>query len=161
MKHYQILFLKIVTIIAVVPILFLCLYQFPLSFIEGFNSDSVYVKYIFVILISVYLMAIPYILSLYHGYKLLVNIDSEKTYSDSTIKSLFFIQVSAFIIALLFLIDLPVVYIIANLDDAPGLILIGMGFVGVSLTIGVFAGLLKTIVNKTILERALLIELTK
>ncbi len=48
------------------------------------------------------------------------------------------------------MLNLPLIYIIAEWDDAPGLILIGMVFVGASLVIAVFAAVLRRLLQEAI-----------
>ncbi|QWB99404.1 DUF2975 domain-containing protein [Mycoplasmatota bacterium] len=147
MKKYYIYFLKTTTLLASLPVLFLCLYYFPILFVEGSKSDSVYVPYLFMIMISFYLMAVPYFMSLIETFKLLINTNKNEFLSQLSIQSLNKIKYMAFCISIIFMIDLPVIYFIANMDDAPGLILFGGFFVLLSLTIGVFSGLIKNIIK--------------
>ncbi|QWC00507.1 DUF2975 domain-containing protein [Mycoplasmatota bacterium] len=148
MKDFHVTYLKITTILAGLPILYLCLYQFPVLFIAGMESDSVYIPYLFVLMISIYIIAFPYIFALIETFKILLNIQKEKYFSKSTEKSLKNICGLAYLIAFILFLDLPFIYRIANMDDAPGLIVIGLFFMMFTLSIGVFAGLLKRIVTK-------------
>lgn len=154
MKNYQVLFLKVLTGMAMIPVLFLDLYQFPLLFIEGASSDSVYVPYLFGLMISVYLMSVPYALGLVHVFKLLILMENKEFVSEAAEKSLKTIKKMAFIVAIIFLVDMPFVYIVAEMDDAPGLIMVGLFLMTFALAIGVFANLIKKFISEQRTEKA-------
>ena len=153
MKNWQSLFLKIVIIILVLPILFLAFYLFPHYIYLGFQSDSSYAPYLLVLVISCYFIFVPLLMIFYKSFKLLIKIDKKEFFTEETIKSLKFISILAYAITLVLVCDLPFVYIVANMDDAPGLLLIALFITGFVLSFGVLVSLIKTLVKDTILIR--------
>lgn len=148
MKSWQTIFLKIVVFIGLIPVFFFNFYQFPLFLIEGFKSDFYLAKYLIIIIFSFYLMLVPYLLILFNIFKLIVNMEKNQLFNDETSKSFSLITKFSYIITFLFVVDLPFFYLIADYEDAPGLILFGLLLTGVSFTFGVFASVLKNVINK-------------
>ncbi len=138
------LFLK-VSLIAIAGIVLLFAAIILPSMIEGWNGElrSIdHYKYPFVFGIAATI--IPFLYALFHGWKILTNIDRGTAFSVRSVKSLRFIKFCAVIIAVIYALLLPVVYEIAQIDDAPGLILIYTAiFVGGPLIVSVAAAVLE------------------
>lgn len=99
--------------------------------------------YTMVLFCSVYLMIAPYLYSLFLTFKLLIQIENDSYYTNQSRNHLNHIGVSAYIVGTILFLDLPFVYGFANEEDAPGIILVVGFFMLLSLSIGVFAHLLK------------------
>lgn len=95
------------------------------------------------ILMGLYLPAIPFFIALYQALKLLSYIDTNKAFSELSVKTLMHIKQCAAAIALLFAAGMPYTFMVADRDDAPGVILIGLVIIAASIVIGVFAALLE------------------
>ncbi|BAC12372.1 hypothetical conserved protein [Oceanobacillus iheyensis HTE831] len=134
--------LKIAVFLIGLPVLALCIFLFPevLSIAER-NGEYFYLLPLFIIYL--YLTAIPFYYALLQAYKLLQFIDQNKAFSEQSIKSLKIIRYCATMISVMYVISLPVFYVLAELDDAPGLILIGLVITFASLIIAVFAAVLQ------------------
>lgn len=134
--------LKVTVFLIGLPVLALCIFLFPgvLSITER-NGGYFYLLPLFIIYL--YLTVIPYYYALFHAYKLLQYIDQNKAFSEQSIKSLKLIRYSATIISVMYVISLPIFYIIAEMDDAPGLLVIGLVITFASLIIAVFAAVLQ------------------
>jgi hypothetical protein len=145
-KNWQVSFLKIISVLAVVPPMFLCLYYFPKIIIEGVDLSSPYAPYMIVIMISVYFISVPYSYAFYITYKLLCLIETREFFTKKSEVYLTKINKLAYLVAVFFTIDLPFIYIMADMDDAPGLVMIGLFLTIFSLAIGVFANVLKKVV---------------
>lgn len=105
---------------------------------------------IYLILIPMYLSAIPLYIALYQTLKLLNYIDKNKAFAEGSVKSLKIIKQCAIAICILHLIVLPLLYIMAELDDAPGIILMGMVVPGASMVIAVFAAILQKLLKEAL-----------
>lgn len=145
-KNWQISFLKVISVLAVIPPLFLCIYFFPKIVIEGIDLSSPYAPYMIVIMISVYFISVPYSYAFYITYKLLCLIEKREFFTKESEANLTKINKLAYLAAVFFTIDLPFVYILADMDDAPGLVMVGLFLTIFSLAIGVFASVLKKVV---------------
>lgn len=98
------------------------------------------------VLIGVYGCAVAFFIALYQSFKLLTNIERDNTFSDLSVKALKNISYCAgAACAILVLGGLPFFYHMAQLDDAPGLVIIGLMIALVPFVIGVFSRVLRVI----------------
>ncbi len=99
--------------------------------------------------------AIPCFTALYQSFKLLGYIDTNRAFSDLSVKALKIITRSS--LAEFFICTLgglPFAYIIAKMDDAPGLVLIGMAIAGVAFVLFVFASVLNRLLQEAIVMKS-------
>ncbi|GAA0305717.1 hypothetical protein GGQ92_003292 [Gracilibacillus halotolerans] len=153
MKQVSTLFLKIIVIIMGIPVLALCILALPRIVGEAIehavNGDTL--GYIVLsILLIMYISAIPFYLGLYQTLKLLSYIEKDQAFSSISVIALKKIKNSAKLISVLYGVALPLVYVIAEWDDAPGLILIGVIIIGASLAVAVFSSVLQRLLQKAI-----------
>ncbi|MCA1029565.1 DUF2975 domain-containing protein [Bacillus timonensis] len=150
MKRGTTLFLKIAVILIGLPVLAVCIFGLPMLAIEAAKSSSnlAYVQY--GILSILYLSAIPFFFALFQAFRLLNYIDSNKAFSELSVKALQKIKYCAITISGLFVAGFPFFYILGEVDDAPGLILIGMTFIFASMVIAVFAAVLQRLLKQAI-----------
>ena len=153
MKQVSTLFLKIAVIIIGIPVLALCIFSLPQIANEAFShaTNGAALGYIILsILFIMYVATVPFYLALYQTVKLLNYIDKDQAFSGISVVALKKIKNSAKIISGLYVLILPLVYRIAEWDDAPGLILIGMVIVGASFAVAVFASILQRLLQNAI-----------
>ncbi|MFC3040840.1 DUF2975 domain-containing protein [Virgibacillus xinjiangensis] len=153
MKRGSTLLLKIAVILIGVPILGLCIFLLPQIAMEAFEqagngAELAYV--VFGILIILYLSAIPFYFALYQAFRLLNYIDQNRAFSQTSVQSLKKIRTCAITISGLYVLALPLIFVIAEWDDAPGLVLIGLVIAGASMVIAVFAAVLKKLLQEAI-----------
>ncbi|KZE69212.1 hypothetical protein AWM68_02795 [Fictibacillus phosphorivorans] len=153
MKNGSTLLLKISVFLIGTPVLALCIFLLPQLAVKATEeaqkgSELAYV--IFGILIIVYLSTVPFYFALHQAFKLLQYIDKNKAFSELSVRSLMKIKKCALTISGLYVLALPLVYIIAEWDDAPGLVLVGMVFIGASVVIAVFAAVLQRLLKDAI-----------
>jgi hypothetical protein len=108
------------------------------------------VQAIYLIVIGMYASALPFFVLLWQALKLLGHIDNGRTFSDLSIKALKNIKYSAAVIAVLYFGGVPLLYPIAQADDAPGLIIFGMLVACAPLAVAFFAALLQKLVQNGI-----------
>ncbi|WP_174614063.1 DUF2975 domain-containing protein [Virgibacillus ihumii] len=153
MKRGSTLFLKISVILLGIPVLAVCIFLLPQITVEAIDqakSGSELAYIVFSILFVMYGATIPYYYALYQALRLLSYIDRNQAFSLHSVRALKKIKNSAIIISGLYAVALPLVYIIAEWDDAPGLILIGMVIIGASIVIAVFAAVLQRLLKEAI-----------
>ena len=153
MKRGSTLFLKIAVILMGIPVLALCLFLLPQIANEANEaaergSDLAFVVY--GILMVMYVSAIPFYFALYQSFNLLSYIDKNLAFSNLSVGALKKIKNCAIIISGLYLVALPFVYIMAEVDDAPGLIIVGMVPIFASVVIAVFAAVLQRLLKEAI-----------
>ncbi|GKU82710.1 DUF2975 domain-containing protein [Niallia sp. NCCP-28] len=150
MKRVSTLFLKIAVIFIGIPILVLCIFLVPeiAGFAAELYPDMDYIKYF--VFIVFYAAAIPFYVALYQAFKLLHYIDKNKAFSELSVKSLSNIKQCAITISSLFVLGMPLFYLLAEADDAPGIILIGLVLIFASMVIAVFAAVLQSLLKNAI-----------
>ncbi|MCO0601387.1 DUF2975 domain-containing protein [Peribacillus butanolivorans] len=150
MKRGTTLFLKIAVILIGIPVLALCIFLVPeiAKFAAELYPDMTYIKYL--VLIDLYASAIPFYFALYQAFKLLSYIDKNKAFSELSVRALTKIKYCAITISILYVVGMPLFYLIAELDDAPGIILIGLVIIFASMVIAVFAAVLQRLLQEAI-----------
>ncbi len=153
MKQTSTLFLKAAVIFIGIPVLAACLFLLPQIANEANEaaqkgSDLAFVVY--GILMIMYVSAVPFYFALYQSFNLLTYIDLNQAFSHMSVRSLQKIKRCALTISGLYTVALPFVYIMAEVDDAPGLILVGMVPIFASLVIAVFAAVLQRLLKEAI-----------
>lgn len=150
MERGTTLFLKAAVIVIGIPVLALCIFLVPeiANFAAELYPEHTYLKYL--VFIDFYAAAIPFYVALYQAFKLLGYIDKNKAFSELSVQVLKNIKYCALIISGLYVCGLPLFYLIAEKDDAPGIILIGMVLVFASLVIAVFAAVLQRLLKEAI-----------
>ena len=97
-----------------------------------------------------YVSAIPFYTALYQAFKLLTYIDKNQAFSQMSVEALRKIKNCAITISGLYVVIIPFVFMIAEWDDAPGLVLIGLVIIGASMVIAVFAAVLQRLLQEAI-----------
>ena len=131
-----------------VPILVLCI--FGLFWLAKNPANPAYAHILYPIILGIYLSAIPFYTVLYKAFRLLSYIDKNIAFSELSVKALKHIKYCAIIISTLYVIIMPFVYLLADKDDAPGLILISAFPVFASAVIAVFAAVLQKLLKKAL-----------
>ncbi len=145
--NYDLVAMKVMLIIAGLGVLFLDLYVLPLAIIVGGNNDYIMMPYLMVIYLSIYIMSFPFFVILFKAFITLNLIKVEQFYSLKTVKNFQLIKVCAYSITLVVFVDLPFLYFLADYEDAPGLLLIGIIIFGVSLFIALFITRFKLLIE--------------
>ncbi|MDX8047028.1 DUF2975 domain-containing protein [Gracilibacillus sp. S3-1-1] len=148
MKHGSTLFLKVAVLFIGLPVLALCLFGLVQIANNPVNPEYAYILY--PVLIGMYLSVVPFYLALFCAFKLLSYIDKNKAFSQMSVKALKKIKYCAITISSLYVVILPFVYLVAEKDDAPGLIIVGMVPIFASMIIAVFAAVLQRLLQEAI-----------
>ncbi len=118
---------------------------------RGWNAEypnATYVRIPFVFLLT--LSAIIFFAVLYQAAKLLKYIDKNKTFSTLMTRALKNIKYLAAAMSTMHVLLLPCVFVVADQEDAPGLVLMGMLFALAPLAISVFAALMQRLLQNAI-----------
>lgn len=148
MKHGSTLFLKIAVFLIGTPVLALGGFGLPWLVNHPVNPDYDHILY--PILVGMYLSAIPFYIALYQAFRLLSYIDKNNAFSQISVKALKNIKYCAIAISTLYGVVLPFVFLVAEKDDAPGLIIVGMVPIFASMVIAVFAAVLQRLLQEAI-----------
>ena len=149
MKSYSTTFLKLAVILLGIPVLALCIFWlFPLLMKTG-ELQPAYASFRYV-LIGVFMSAIPFLAALYQTLKLLSYIDKNKAFSEISVKALKNIKYCANTISIIYLVLMPLVFPLADADDAPGLVGIPLIIIFASMVVAVFAAVLQRLLQDAI-----------
>ncbi|MBJ9989645.1 DUF2975 domain-containing protein [Paenibacillus sp. S28] len=150
MKRVSTLFLKVAVFLIGMPILALCIFVVPgiANFAAELYPDHAYLKYL--VFVDLYASAVPFYLALYQSFRLLIYIDRNEAFSELSVSALKNIKYCAVAISILYVAGLPLLYLIAEADDAPGVILIGLVIIFASMVIAFFAAVLQRLLKEAI-----------
>jgi hypothetical protein len=150
MKKVTTLFLKMAVILMGIPVLALCIFLVPeigdiaAKLLPQFANIKYLVSIVF------YASALPFYFALYQAFKLLRYIDKNKAFSELSVIALKKIKHCAIIISILHVLVLPLFYLFADKDDAPGVIFVGLVVPFASMVIAVFAAVLQKLLKEAI-----------
>jgi hypothetical protein len=150
MERGTTLILKAAVILMGIPVLALCIFLVPeiANFAAELYPDHTYLRYL--VYIDFYAAAIPYYAALYQAFKLLTYIDKKQAFSEVSVQALKRIKHCGIAISCIYVVGLPLFYLIAEKDDAPGIILIGMVLIFASMVVAVFAAVLEKLLKEAI-----------
>ncbi|UPG79700.1 DUF2975 domain-containing protein [Bacillus subtilis] len=150
MNRMSTIFLKIALVLIGIPILALCIFLVPkiANYSAELFPNIAYIKYL--VFIYLYVTAIPFYFALYQAFKLLSYIDKNKAFSGLSVRALKNIKYCAVTISIFYAAGMPVFYLMAKIDDAPGIIVIGLVIIFASMVIAVFAAVLQKLLKEAI-----------
>lgn len=137
MKQVSTLFLRAVVAFLGLAVLALCVFLLPLGIM---NDETEGYRYI---LLGLYVPAVPFFVALFQTFKLLYYIDHNEAFSDLSVSALKNIKYCAITISALFAAAMPYIFVVADRDDAPGVVLLGAVVLFASVVIAVFATVLQ------------------
>lgn len=150
MERGTTLFLKAAVILIGIPVLAICIFLVPGI---GEFAAELYPDYSFLKVLvwtDLYATALPFYFALYQAFKLLGYIDKHIAFSELSVQALKRIKYSAITISSLFVLGMPLFYLMAEKDDAPGIIVIGLILIFASMVIAVFAAVLQRLLKEAI-----------
>jgi hypothetical protein len=148
MKQKSTLFLKIAIVVIGIPVLALSLIGVYLLIQNPANPKYAYVLY--PIVFGIYSSTIPFYVALFNAFKLLNYIDQGIAFSEQSEKALKHIKYCASVFCGIYVALLPILFLLAEKDDAPGLILMGMVPIFASFILAVFAAVQQRIFKEAI-----------
>lgn len=146
MKRGSTIFLKAAVLLIGIPIL--ALGVFGLYWFMNHPANPEYAYMLYPALLIAYGSVIPFFMALVQAFRLLGYIDANQAFSEISVTALKKIKQCAVVISILYVLMMPFVYLVAEKDDAPGLILIGMIPIFASLVIAVFAAVLQRLLQE-------------
>jgi len=143
MKQGSTLFLKSVIYLIGFAVLAVCVIIGGVS-ISG--NAGVYLP----ILLIMGVAAIPFFFGLYQGLLLLSYIEKGTAFSELSVKAIKNIKHCAFTISVLYAAGMPYIIYVADKDDAPGAVVIGLIFIFAPLITSVFAAVFQKLLQSAI-----------
>jgi hypothetical protein len=148
MKQGSSLFLKIAVFLIGAPVLALGI--FGVTYLVNNPANPNYAHILYPIVIGMYISVIPFFVALYQAFKLLSYIDKSLAFSDFSVKALQKIKFCAMTMSGVYIVILPFVFLVAELDDAPGRVIVGMVPIFAPMVIAVFAAVLQRLLQEAI-----------
>lgn len=148
MKRSSTLFLKFAVFFMGLPVLALAV--FGVFHIVNNPANPDYANVLYPAVVIMYVSILPFFAALHQAFSLLTYIDKNNAFSDLSVNALKKIKICAIMISGLYLCMMPFVYMVAEKDDAPGLILFGTFPIFASLVISVFAAVLQKLLKEAI-----------
>lgn len=139
MKEYSTSLLKGLSFFIVIPMISIFIFGLPwvISGLTEVISVPNYVQYLG--FIGLYGAIVPFCFGIYQALKLLSYI-KDKVFSELYLETLRNIKYCSITISILYVIGMPLLYLMADKDDAPGIILFGLIVFLASGINAVFAG---------------------
>lgn len=134
------LFLKATLIVMGLVVLALCVG----SVWAAFDDKTGYYR---PIMLGLPITALPFFIALYQAWMLLSYIDKNEAFSPLSIQALRNIKLCAITISALYAILMPFIFFAAEMDDAPGAVLIGLVLVCAPIVVAVFAAVLQKLLQ--------------
>lgn len=138
------LFLRLVIIGIGIAVMTACIFALP-SGLRGPDPEGFKL-----VIIAMYISAAPFFFALLQALKLLHFIDRNKAFSYASVRALRMIKYSAVAVGIVYLFALPKLYQLAQREDAPGVMAIGVIVIGASVCIAVFAAVLQKLLFSAI-----------
>lgn len=148
MKLGSTTFLKGVIILIGTVVLALCIFALPQAIRAELRpgSDFDYGP----ILIGLYATAVPFFIGLYQAIKLLRQVDKNKAFTQKSVNLLKNIKYCALSISSMFTAGMPYIFYVADRDDAPGFVALGLVIIGASFVIATAAALFQRLFQSAV-----------
>lgn len=102
------------------------------------------------ILLGLYLPAIPFFIALYQAMKILSYIDSKRAFSKPLVRAFKNIKLSAYAISGIFALGMPYIFYVADKDDAPSVVAVALIITFLSFVIGTFAAVMQKLMQNAV-----------
>ncbi|MES3005235.1 MAG: DUF2975 domain-containing protein [Patescibacteria group bacterium] len=143
-------FLRLAIFVIGLIVLAFCVFALPSMWKGGSAEFPEASTSVFLIMLGLYATAIPFYIGLWQGLRLLKLIDKNMAFSEVSINTLRNIKYCLATISVLYVGGVPWLLPIAELDDAPGLILMGMVIACIPITITIFTGIVEKLLQNVV-----------
>ncbi|MBC6308028.1 DUF2975 domain-containing protein [Listeria sp. FSL L7-1582] len=150
MERGSTILLKLAVLFIGLVILALCIFALPAIAEEARKNDPDFAKWLYPILITMYIAAVPFFVGLYQAFRVLIYIDKKMAFSELSVRAIKRVKYCAIIISALYLLSLPLFYCLAQQDDAPGIVVIGLILTFASVVVATFAAVLQKLLQEAI-----------
>jgi cellulose synthase/poly-beta-1,6-N-acetylglucosamine synthase-like glycosyltransferase len=150
LKRASTFFLKAVILLIAVATLLLCVFVLPQIWHVVLREVPEFSRAAYPALIGLSWTAIPFLFALFQAFMLLHYIDTNVAFSEASVRALRRIKFCAIAMSVGYAACQPLLFIIAELDDAPGLGAMGLAAVFAPLVVATFAAVLQKLVRHAI-----------
>lgn len=149
-KRVPTVFLRAVIILMGLIVLALCIFALPHLWIVGPAEFPLVGPATFLIMVGMYSTAVPFYIALWQTLLLLHYIDRNTAFSDASVQTLKVIKYCASVIAVFYVGGVPLLFPVADADDAPGLLILGMIVACVPVAVAVFAAVFQKLIQNAL-----------
>ena len=142
--------LKAVILLIALVVLIISAFSFPHVWTGAAREWPQFTHVLFPGLIGIYATIFPFLFALYQSFKLLRYIDQANAFSELSVQALRKIKYSAIAMSALYATAMPLVFTLAQYDDAPGLVLMGAAIAFAPLIVATFAAVLQKLVQNAV-----------
>lgn len=150
MKKGSTLFLKGVLCIMTIILITLCVFAFPAMSRGMVVEFPVLTSLRYPILFGLYAAAIPFFVAIYQAFRLLNHIDKNIAFSSFSVQALRRIKYCGVIMTVILMLFMPVAFMVAESDDAPGAVVIAFLLACLPIVVSVFAAVLQKLLENAI-----------
>lgn len=144
------MFLKAVLVVFGVIAIAMCVFAFPALWSAVHGGLPEFAGVIYPAFIGLYGSFLPFVFSLYQAFRILEFIDRNDAFSQVSVRGLRNIACCAFAMSVLYAAAVPLAFVIAELDDAPGLGVIALAVVCAPLVVATFAAVLRKLIENAL-----------
>lgn len=148
MRNKTIMFLRLAIILVSAIIFVVCAFMFYYVLNNPVNPK--YAASLYPIITGLFLTTIPFYTALYKAMKLLGYIDKNQAFTSTSVRSVKNIKICAGCISILYMLMMPFIFILADTDDAPGAILMGLVPIFISAVICVGAYVFQKLLQQAV-----------
>lgn len=149
MKKSSTIFLRIVIYLIGFAVAGLCVILIGVS-IAGNVGISGHPRLFLPLIVGMLAAAVPFFFALYQALLLLSYIDKNSAFSELSVKAIKKIKYSAGVISVLYALMMPYIIYVADKDDAPGGVVIGLVFIFAPFVVAVFAAVLQKLLQEAL-----------
>ena len=149
-KRASTFFLKAVLIFIGLIALALWVFSFPNVWVGTAREWPISPYVLYPGLIGIFATIIPFLFALLQAFRLLQYIDNNNAFSEVSIHAMRNIKFCAVAMSMLYWVGMPLVFAMADEDDAPGGVAIGAAFASAPLIIATFAAVLQKLVRSAL-----------
>lgn len=102
------------------------------------------------IFLMMYVSAVPFYIALYQAWKLLQAIDKDTAFAATSIQALRAIKWCAIVISTLYALSTPLLYHLADIDDAPGVLALGLVIIFAAVVVATFGAVLQVLLERAV-----------
>lgn len=139
MKKSSEILLKLAVILMGVPAFAIGVFLLPRMALTGIQGEVEFAFVLLALTVVLYATFIPFYLALYQAYNLIGLLRAQEAFASKAIQVVQGVKKYMVAISTLYVLALPFFFIFAEVDDAPGVVLVGAALVFVPFVVGVAA----------------------
>ena len=145
MKQVSTIYLRATIAAIALVVLALCIFVLP----GGLSSEGGLISYRPIVL-GMYVAAVPFFIALYQAVRLLDYIDNNQAFSGKAVATIKNVKYCAIVISTMFAVSSPYVYLVADADDAPGVLAMALVIMFASTVIATVAAVLQKLFQNAV-----------